>query len=304
MSRKDKLLRLTASANLWMKKVIGEENVILYHFAQFALIAIIVALLVSVAVWIVALATQAVSALASALLMVMPYLLTIAVIAGVVALLVYVYRSNTSKRRREVEKESEVGGQNALPMQADAHRADEAIGVRQSLLAADQQTRKSLESVLAKLQRFDHRLELVITPTHYADVFGDNWVNVREFVESSQGRNVPEVSAKLVEIVILYKRAQDVRWVPINHERIHAWWSEASRRRKWLSDAVEATASGSGPADVPEERKAAPMPGISVVSPSPETQEGTAPKFTAPPTLDELLRYYEWVNHRSHEPGH
>jgi hypothetical protein len=35
---------------------------------------------------------------------------------------------------------------------------------------------------------------------------------------------------------------------------------------------------------------------ISVVPPSPETQKGTPPKFNAPPTLEELLRYYEWAD--------
>ena len=70
----------------------------------------------------------------------------------------------------------------------------------------DPQTRDSLAAVLASLQRFDHRLELVITPVHYADIFGDNWVSVRAFVESPQGRSLPDVSAMLLEIIILYKR--------------------------------------------------------------------------------------------------
>ncbi len=298
MSPKDKLLQWTASVNLWLKKVIGDENVILFHFAQFALVAVIVVLLVSAAGWIVALAFQAVTMVVAALVAALPYLLTIAVIAGVVALSIYVYRINVSKKRREGQgqSENEVVGHTALHNRAEARPTDEGVEIRQSLLAADPQTRKNLEGVLASLQRFDHRLELVITPVHYADVFGDNWVGVREFVESPQGRSVPEVSAKLVEIIILYKRAQDARWVPVNHERIHAWWSEAARRRKWLSDAVEAAASGSGPAEVLGEPNAAPTPEIGVVPPSPQTQTGTPPKFSAPPTLEELLRFYEWAD--------
>src|SRR5208282_5397464 len=113
MNRKDKLLQVTARVNFWLKKVIGKENVILYHFAQFALVAIIVVLLVSVAVWIAALLFQAISIVVAALVVALPYLLTIAVIAGVVALLIYVYRFGKSKRRRKVEGQSEVVGQNA-----------------------------------------------------------------------------------------------------------------------------------------------------------------------------------------------
>ncbi len=298
MRPKDKLLQWTASVNLWLKKVICDENVILFHFAQCALVAIVVVLLVSMVAWIVALVFQAVSLVVAALVAALPYLLTIAVIAGVVALLIYVYRSKASKRRREGQgpSENEVVGPSGLHNQVEARQTDDGAAARQSLLAADPQTRKSLESVLAALQRFDQRLKLVITPVHYADVFGDNWVSVREFVESAQGRNVPEVSAKLVEIIILYQRAQEVRWVPINHERIHAWWGEAARRRKRLSDAVEATASGSGQAEVVRERKAAAAPESGVAPPSPETPKGTRPKFSAPPTLEELLRYYEWVD--------
>ncbi len=302
MSIKDKLRQLTAGVDLWLKKVIGEENVILYHFAQYALIAIILVLLVSAVVWIVALLFQAVSFVVAAIVMALPYLLALAVIAGVVALSIYALRIKTSKRRREVQRHSGVEGQNAPYKQAAADPADEGAAVRRSLLAADQRTRRSLESVLASLQRFDHRLELVITPAHYADLFGDNWVNVRVFAESSLGRNVPEVSTKLVEIIILYKRAQEARWVPVNHERIQAWWSEASRRRKWLVDAVESTASDAGLAEVRTQPEAGPIPEIGVASTSPETREGAAPELSVSPTLDQLLRYYEWVDHRSRQP--
>ena len=296
MSPKDKLVQWTASVNLWLKKVIGDENVILFHFAQFALVAVIVVLLVGLALWFVALAFQAVAMVVAAFVAALPYLLALAVIVGAVAFSINAYRSKGLKRRREVEGRNEVVGPSALHTFAEARSTDDAAAVRQSLLAADPQTRKHLESVLASLQRFDHRLQLVITPVHYADVFGDNWVSVREFVESAQGGKVPEVSAKLVEIIILYKRAQDARWVPVNHERIHAWWSEAARRRKWLSDAVEATASGFGLAEAVREPKATSLPEIGVVPPSPERQKGTAPKFSAPATLEELLRYYEWVD--------
>ena len=98
--------------------------------------------------------------------------------------------------------------------------------MRKSLLAADQPTRSALQAVLTTLQAFDHRLELVITPVHYTDLFGDNWAIVRQFVESPHGKSVPETSQALLEIIILYKRAQEARWVPINHDRIHAWWTE------------------------------------------------------------------------------
>ena len=97
---------------------------------------------------------------------------------------------------------------------------------------------------------------------------------------------MPEVSAMLVEIIVLYKRAQDARWVPINHERIHAWWGEAARRRKWLSDTLVAAAKS----DAANEQEAAERP---TARPKPRT--GDPPKLGAPPTLDDLLRYYEWI---------
>ena len=173
----------------------------------------------------------------------------------------------------------------------DAHEESGGDRIQQSLLAADRQTRSGVENILASLQRFDHRLQLVISPAHYIDLFGDNWATVRQFVESAQGRTVPEVSARLVEIVILYKRAQDVRWVPINHERIHAWWGEAARRRTWLSDQLEAVAK----ADVSDAPTAEPLPQASIIPP-PAAPTGTPPQLSVPPTLDDLLRYYEWIN--------
>ena len=298
MSRRDKLLKWTASVDRWLKKVIGEENAILYRFAQFALVAILLALLAGAAVSIVLLAIQAVLAVLAAFLFALPYLLVALAIA---ALSIYIHRSNTSKRSREVERPADVAGHRAQIRPAEANPAAEGVAIRQSLLATDQPARTRLESVLASLQRFDHRLELVITSAHYADVFGDNWVTVREFVESSQGRRLPDVSAKLVEIIILYKRAQEARWVPVNHDRIHAWWTEAARRRKWLAEAVRATADDSSQPEFRDDLKAAQSPDGSVVPPSPKAQAGTAPKFSSPPTLDELLGYYEWVEHRTGE---
>ncbi len=99
---------------------------------------------------------------------------------------------------------------------------------------------------------------------------------------------MPEVSAALVEIVILYKRSQEVRWAPINHERIHAWWSEAARRRKALSDALDAAAAIT--------RNDAASASEMTAAPPSQPRHGDPPKLGAPPTLDDLLRYHEWLN--------
>jgi hypothetical protein len=287
---KDKLLQASARVDLWLKRVIGAENELLYHFARLLLVAIVLAVLVGLVVWIVAAVFHAVSVVFWAFVAVAPYLFAVAILVGGAMFAITAYRKK-ARKPPEPESQNAMPGRSAPRNPPNAHEEAGGDGIQQSLLAADRETRSGVESVLATLQRFDHRLQLVISPAHYIDLFGDNWAAVRQFVESPQGRSVTDVSAALVEIVILYKRAQDVRWVPINHDRIHAWWGEAARRRKYLSDASEAAAHGDD-SNVP---KSEPLPQSSI-APQQFPRTGTPPHLSAPPTLDDLLRYYEWTN--------
>lgn len=290
MRVKDKLLQVTARVDLWLKRVIGAENELLYQFARLLLAAVVLAVLAGVALSIVAAVFHAMYVILWAIVVVAPYLLAAAILAGGVMFAISAYRKRM-KKPSEPESQTAMPGRGVSKNVPDAPEEAGGERIRQSLLAADRQTKSGIESVLASLQRFDHRLQLVISPAHYIDLFGDNWATVRQFVESPQGRAVPEVAAMLVEIVILYKRAQDVRWVPINHQRIHAWWGEAARRRKWLSDQLEATARA-GASNVPQ---AEPMP-QPPVTPPPVAPAAAPPQLGVPPTLEDLLRYYEWAN--------
>ncbi len=210
MSNLDKFLEVPRRVDRWLKKVIGQENDLLYHFVRLLLIAIVFALVVAVVVEIVWLIWRAMSLAFSAFIVALPYLLAAAIIAGVAALTVYVRRKR-SKRPQRAETPGEAAGaiapQKLSPASPQTRPPDDDPGISRSLLSADQPTRGALQAVLTSLQRFDHRLELVITQVHYTDLFGDNWAVVRQFVESPQGRGMTEVSAALLEIIILYKRA-------------------------------------------------------------------------------------------------
>jgi len=279
----------------------GEGNEILYHFVRLLAIAVVFALLVGVAVWIVSIVYRAVRLSIAAFIVAAPYLLAIAIVAGIAILSIYIYRKRR-QRRRAVEAQSETQSQSEahLPTEssppsppqvpADARPSNEDEKIRVALRATDEATRNGLLAVLASLQRFDHRLELVITPAHYTDVFGDNWAYVRQFVESPQGKSVAAVSVMLVEIMILYKRAQEVRWAPINDERIRAWWHEAARRRKWLADMLDASARAESVYGVEG------VPSTDMGNVPPEATGTSAPVLNSPPSLDDLLRYYEWMN--------
>ena len=145
-----------------------------------------------------------------------------------------------------------------------------------------------METVLASLRHFDLRLELAITPAHYSDLFGDNWVNVREFAESICGRRVPEVSAMLVEIIIAYRHAQDISWIPENLRLMQSWWGEASRKRKWLADVVDSAQVQIIASPVPldaeiiEEPKASPILEMAVVPP-PALKQRPIPEMAVVP---------------------
>jgi hypothetical protein len=304
VSTKDKLLHRVTAADLWLKKAMGEGNEILYHFVRLLAIAVVFALLVALVIWVVSLLYHAVAAVVSALIIAAPYLLAIAIVAGVVALSVYAYRKRRQRRALEAKPETieqpEASGRTETPPSrpqrpADARPASDDEKIRHALAGADEATRDSLKGVLASLQRFDHRLELVITPAHYTDLFGDNWAHVRQFVESPQGKSVAAVSVMLVELMILYKRAQEVRWVPINDERIRAWWHEAARRRKWLADLLDSGTLAESVYDVQR------PPSDDADSAQAEAALSAAPQFNSPPSLDDMLRYYQWISRES--PG-
>ena len=195
-------------------------------------------MLLALAFGIVAALWKAVLIVVAALVVAAPYLAVIAIVACLAVFLVLLKRLNDRLNERQRLRESE--RQNALNKQEEERQTANAIRIQQSVLAADLKTRDSIETIIASLRRFDHRLEVAITPAHYTDLFGDNWVNVREFSESSCGRKVPEVSAMLVDIIICYKQAQNIAWIPENVRVMQSWWSQASKKRKWLSDLVAA----------------------------------------------------------------
>ena len=292
MSKLDKFLELPRRVDRWLKKVIGEGNDLLYQFVRLLLIAVIFALVVAIVVEIVLVLLRAISIVIAALIVALPYLLAIALVAGIVALFIYFRRRKAKQLKKMVtpsEASSAIVPQKHSPAKSETRAPEEYGGIRRALLAADQTTRTALQTVLTSLQRFDHRLELVITQVHYTDLFGDNWAVVRQFVESPPGKSVPDVSSALLEIIILYKRAQEARWVPINQDRIHAWWTEAARRRKWLSEAFEAAAAGPSPAEVNSGVPA----DLDSTPPTSATPKPAASKLSVPPTLDDLLQYYE-----------
>ena len=207
---KDKLFRAVAHFDLRLKQALGEESELLYHFLRLLMAVVVLALVVGILLWILSAVFNVVSVIFWAFIAAAPYLLGIAIIAGVTAVVV-------SWRRKNAQTPSQPEAQAAVPPRGASQKATDSQppiygdAIRYELLAADQPTRSGTHSVLASLQHFDHRLQLVISPAHYIDLFGDNWAAVRQFVESTQGRSVPEVSAALVEIVILYKRSQEVR---------------------------------------------------------------------------------------------
>lgn len=286
MKIKDQFIRATQVVDRWLWKLVGKENDILFHFLRIVLGCVLLAVLVAAALGVGKVLAMVIPPLIAALVAAIPYLITIAVFLGIVGLLVLQSRHEKRQRFREREK------QETLKRQAEDRQRARAVRIRQSVLAADPTTRKHIESVLASLRRFDHRLELSLTPDHYMNLFGDNWVNVREFAESSYGRKVPEVSGLLVEIIILYKQAQEIPWIPDNLRRMQAWWGEASRKRKWLSEIMDEaqapTPIASSPmvlaAEVLEEPELFPIPEMSVQPPpSPAGKRGGIPEMAVQP---------------------
>ncbi len=285
MNIKYQFIRATQVVDRWLWKLVGKENDILFHFLRIVLGCSLLAVLIAAALGVGAVLAMVIPPLIAALVVALPYLITIAVFLGIVGLLVLQNRHEKRQRLRERER------QETLKRQAEDRQRAKAVRIRQSVLAADPTTRKHIESVLAALRRFDHRLELSLTPDHYMNLFGDNWVNVREFAESSLGRRVPEVSGLLVEIIILYKQAQEIPWVPDNLRRMQAWWGEASRKRKWLSEIMgeaQAPAMSASPmaleAEVLEEPQLLPIPEMAVQPPpSPPGIRGGIPEMAVQP---------------------
>ena len=188
MNIKDRIIKATEAVDRSLWKLVGKENDILFHFLRLVLGCVLLAVLIAAALGVGSVLAMAIPPLFAALAVALPYLVTIAVFLGIVGLLVLQNRHERRQRLRERER------QETLKRQAEERQRARAVRIHQSLLAADPTTQKHIESVLASLRRFDHRLELSLTPDHYMNLFGDNWVNVREFAESSYGRGVPEVS--------------------------------------------------------------------------------------------------------------
>ena len=233
MIDKHKASQVIASVNRWLKKCVGEENDILFHFVRFMLAVVLAAMAVLLVAALVVGVVKVVLIVYAAVVAALPWLILLVVLLGVAAVIYMANRFNEARRLREGQ------AQQALRRQAEERERLRGISIQETLLAADEVTQTKVKNVLAFLRRFDHRLEVSITPAHYSDLFGDNWVNVREFTESPQGRSVPEVSALLVEIIISYGRAQQIPWTAENMGLVRNCWIEASRKLKWMSHLLE-----------------------------------------------------------------
>ncbi len=257
MIDKHKASQVIASVNCWLKKCVGEENDILFHFVRFMLVVVLAAMAVLLVAALVVGVVKVAVIVYAAVVAALPWLILVAVAVGIVAMFYLANRSYQARMLREWQV------QEALQRQAEERERLRGISIRETLLAADETTQAKVNNVLVGLRRFDHRLEVSITPAHYSDLFGDNWVNVREFTESPQGRSVPEVSALLVEIIISYRRAQQIPWTAENLGWIRNCWIEASRKLKWMSHLLE-TAEPMVVADMVQEPKAASIPEMQV----------------------------------------
>ncbi len=279
MIDKHKASQVIASVNCWLKKAVGEENDILFHFVRFVLVVVLVALAVLLVAALVVGVVKAIQVVVAVVVPALPLVILAAVAVGIVAV---IYMSNRSNRARMLQERQT---QEALRRQAEERERLRGISIRETLLAAYETTQTKVKNILAGLRRFDHRLEVSITPAHYSDLFGDNWVNVREFTESPHGRSVPDVSALLVEIIISYGRAQQMPWTAENLGRVRSCWIEASRKLKWMSYLLE-TAEPVVVAEVVGETKAASIPEMKVAPVViPNSQLSIPEMAVTPPTV-------------------
>jgi hypothetical protein len=300
MDRSDRATRAIIRVNRWSKARMGKKNMLFFHFVPILAVAVLM-----VPVSLAVAAADASGAVAPGEDPT-PVLAVAAIFAGVLLLIIWrVSRSNEAERlqelrEREWQRRREIERENSR--QAAERQKVMRLGIRRSLPAARESAKESLRNLLASLSRFDHRLELSITPQHYADLFADHWVEIREFVESAAGRDLPDVSALLVEIIICYTQAQELLSTPWDREPIESCWRSASRRRKFLCDAVEA-AQASKPSFLPdpvvvEEPTAPPIPEMSV---KPPPAVPTRIRFALPPIPEmEVHPAPPPPSHRSH----
>ena len=180
MIGKHQASHLIASVNRWLKKAVGEENDILFHFVRFMLAVVLSAVAVLLVAALVVGVVKAALIVYAAVVAALPLVILVVVVLGVIALTYMANRSYQARMLREWQI------QEALQRQAEERERLKGISIQETLLAADETTQTRVRNVLAGLRRFDHRLEVSITPAHYTDLFGDNWVNVREFTETSR----------------------------------------------------------------------------------------------------------------------
>ena len=109
MSKLDRFLEVPRRMDRWLKKVVGRENDLLYHFLRLLLIAVVFALVVGVVVEVVSVVFRAISIVISEVISARYYLLAVAIVAGIAALIVY-FRRMRAKRQQKVESLGESAG--------------------------------------------------------------------------------------------------------------------------------------------------------------------------------------------------
>ena len=156
MSVKDKLLRVIAQVDLRLKKVIGEENEILYHFVRLLLAAVILACWSARRFGLLPPCFKWSRSFSGPSLPRRTYLLAIALLAGAARsrcglIAGSLKRSHSPKHNRRFPAAT------LHPTGPNRNGSLEATLSGKRCSRRDQPTRIALEHVLAALQRFDHR---------------------------------------------------------------------------------------------------------------------------------------------------
>jgi hypothetical protein len=144
-------------------------------------------------------------------------------------------RVQEAERHRLAEEEARKKAAEQQSIAKEQERklaADEAQRVRESKRRADEYRRKqaaalyrnvpnSARNALNAVKKVEARIEIGVSFGDYASVVGDAWFEVKIFIESPDGKKVPEFSMLLTKAVSDYKLALEIWQNKIKHSTLY-----------------------------------------------------------------------------------
>ncbi len=144
-------------------------------------------------------------------------------------------RQRAAQLAREAEETRRLAAEEAQRIAAEKRRK-EAAEIIEEIDRRYRRAPPSARNALNALKRVEARVEVGVTYNDYLKIVGESWGDVKIFIESPEGKSLPELNAILGKAVADYKLAMDIWQSRVRYSTLYGDRTDVEllQQRCWL----------------------------------------------------------------------